>query len=209
MPERSTLWSDKTFVWTLSLSKHYIKAPRLRKCSLNRRKSCRILEHPPFSSSLFIAVTAQIRGRDKHLFCWAVEHSGNGELTQTICSKGTGRKLCPEISKTETERSDLPLKWYFIVARQKRCRALKPPYVRSQVPLTGRFPFPPTSTCSPTVKQDGLRSPGAPEVPGFMWHMFVCGDCDFVFGNTGMRTTRFKMTLCFYNDVSLRNTKNQ
>lgn len=48
---------------------------------------------------LFIAVTAQIRGWDKYLFCKVMEHSGNGELTQMICSKGTRRNCVQKIPK--------------------------------------------------------------------------------------------------------------
>lgn len=51
----------------------------------NHRNSCWNLEHPPFSSSLFIALTAQIKKRDKHLFCQALEHIGNVKLVQGIC----------------------------------------------------------------------------------------------------------------------------
>lgn len=51
----------------------------------NHRNSCWILEHSPFSFSLFIALTAPIKKRDKHLFCQALEHIANVELVQGIC----------------------------------------------------------------------------------------------------------------------------
>lgn len=59
-----------------------------------------MLEHLPFSSSLFITLTAQIRGWDKRLFCSAMEHSGNVELPQAICSKGTGRNYVPKFQNS-------------------------------------------------------------------------------------------------------------
>ena len=83
-----------------------------------------ILEHPLLSSSLFIALTAQIRGRDEHLFCKAAEHSGNGELTGTICSKGTGRNYVQKIQNRK-RKVILAIKVIFHCGSSRCCPALE------------------------------------------------------------------------------------
>lgn len=123
-PDRLTLWPDKKFVWTSSQNKHYIRALQPQNVLSTTKKSRWILEYPLFSSSLFIALTVQITGWDKHLFCEAMGHSSNVGLTQTICLKGTGRNYITKF-QNRNRKVTFAIKMIFHFSLSKCPTALK------------------------------------------------------------------------------------